>query len=464
MRQYSFSPVLVIRLVISFALLIPFADVHAQIAYVSLEGEIEPETPLSVDQIPFQKAKNGGDIKVIRNPESQIIDSIPYTKNSIHGARKIYKQGQLWQLVPYIDGQIDGTKYLYANNGKLKAETEYQNGRRHGKRKVYFDQKGKGKPKTMIQIPYFMGLVHGPVKDYHSPPNWGLKTRTQYLNGQLHGTLKFYDRRGELTVSVPYEGGNLADSAESFYKDGKVYSRFWYYGVKKNGRHVIYSKKGQVLHVNIWENDQPHGLQKEFNEKEKLIKEERYLHGIKSGIFTKRTKKGLLTYKCYYSEGKINGLATEYWKNGTPHFETTYKDDQKSGLAKEYNESGILIITREYKNDMKNGPETYFFSNGNPFVVVPYTDDQKHGKEKWYNKAGRTLTKNKWKKGVCIGEHEEFYTYGKLKMVYRLNACNTGYRKDGFDGRKYETEQYLIDGKEVTKEEFDRHQPSKDCK
>lgn len=429
-----------------------------------MDGEIEPETLLSVEEIPLQKTKKGNSVKVFRKAESKLVDSIPYAKDAIHGTRKIYRNGQLWQVIPYVNGKIDGNKLFYAENGKLKAETEYQNGNRHGKRKVYFDYKGKGKPKTMIQIPYFMGLVHGAVRDYYAPPNWGLKTRTQYVNGQLHGTLKFYDRRGELTVSVPYNGGNLADSAESFYKNGKVYSRFWYYGTKKNGRHVLYSKKGRVLHVNIWEDDQPHGLQKEYNEKEKLIKEERYLHGVKSGIYTKRTPKGLLTYKCYYSEGRRDGLATEYWKNGKPHFETPYKDDQKNGLEKEYNESGMLIITREYKHDKKNGLETYFFSNGNPFVEVPYVDDLKHGKEKWYNKAGRTLTKNKWKKGVCVGEHEEFYTYGKLKMVYRFDACNSGYRKDGFDGRKYEKEQYLIEGKEVSKEEFDAHQPSKDCK
>ncbi|MFS4483010.1 toxin-antitoxin system YwqK family antitoxin [Hyunsoonleella sp. 2307UL5-6] len=84
------------------------------------------------------------------------------------------------------EGQLDGKRFVYYNNGEITEETTYREGVLHGNA-TYYSLKGV-LLKTLI---YENGALHGEAKFYN--PKGSLLAEGVYRKGKKHGIWKYYE-------------------------------------------------------------------------------------------------------------------------------------------------------------------------------------------------------------------------------------------------------------------------------
>ncbi len=88
----------------------------------------------------------------------------------------------------------------YDANGNLRAETPYQNGKRHGIEKFYYEN-----GKLRAELPYQSGKAQDISKTYYESGN--LESELPYQNDTVHGIAKAYDENGDLMLEIVYKDG-----------------------------------------------------------------------------------------------------------------------------------------------------------------------------------------------------------------------------------------------------------------
>ena len=70
---------------------------------------------------------------------------------------KYHQNGQIREIVNYLDGKLYGLRVLITKQGKIKEQENYINGKYYGLQ-MYFHDNGK----PSIKITYLNGVKHGP--------------------------------------------------------------------------------------------------------------------------------------------------------------------------------------------------------------------------------------------------------------------------------------------------------------
>ena len=115
------------------------------------------------------------------------------------GAWKFYqkKSDKLLILEYYNDeGELEGERFVYYNNGQIAEQTNYKNGALNGKA-IYYSLKGVVL-KTLI---YVNGEIHGEAKFYN--PKGVLLVEGKYKQGKKHGLWNYYEN-GKLKETKDY--------------------------------------------------------------------------------------------------------------------------------------------------------------------------------------------------------------------------------------------------------------------
>ena len=86
----------------------------------------------------------------------------------------------------YEQGELNGKKKIYYENGELAEEANYSNGELHGPRKLY-----SVKGVVLEDLLYKNGELHGPAKFYNGKGE--LMSEGSYRNNKHHGTWKYYE-------------------------------------------------------------------------------------------------------------------------------------------------------------------------------------------------------------------------------------------------------------------------------
>lgn len=97
------------------------------------------------------------------------------------------------------NSQEDGVYKIY-QNGKLKSEASFVNGKEHGIAKWYHEN-GKLSCKT----PWINNEIHGIEKSYYK--NGKLQYKTPWVHNEIHGIMKRYYEDGKLKEKIPFVNG-----------------------------------------------------------------------------------------------------------------------------------------------------------------------------------------------------------------------------------------------------------------
>ena len=142
----------------------------------------------------------------------------------LHGWVTAYdSSGKLLSKEPFVEGT--GTLMRYHESGKLESETEYVNGRYHGKRTVWFADGTVWERKH-----YKNGHQHGSQPKWH--PNGNLYRESHYdiVNNYeaLVGVERYWHENGNPLSERYYEEGQIVGIEKYWYENGKIRSESTY--------------------------------------------------------------------------------------------------------------------------------------------------------------------------------------------------------------------------------------------
>ena len=321
----------------------------------------------------------------------------------------------------YSNKQKNGQGKEYYENGNIKFEGEYLNGKKWNGKLYHYSRRNKENIQELKE-------GKGYIKEFYSNDN--IKYEGEYYNGQRNGKGKEYNYDGFLAF-------------EGEYLDNKKYNVIGY-DSKKN---IIYKiEKGK-------------GFIKEYDDEKKLIYEGEYLNGEKNGkgkvynldgqlIFegeylNNQRKKGkeliFVSYVSYEGEylygNKWNGKG--YDKNHSIKYEII----NGKGNIKEYLDNGELIYEGEYLNGERNGKGNEYY-HGHIIYVGEYLNGKRHGKGKEY------FCNDLIERIGFFGDFEESF---ERKMFIRRKK-NKNNDKKVFEGEYLNGQRWNGKGKE-----FDNH-------
>jgi len=104
-------------------------------------------------------------------------------------------------VLVYCSGSIpDGVVRQYYGNGTVREETEFRDGRAHGRSTRYYPE-----GETLEESTYKRGMRHGPAKTYLREGLLWLEAH--YKNGKLHGNFTSYHDNGNVESELHYRNG-----------------------------------------------------------------------------------------------------------------------------------------------------------------------------------------------------------------------------------------------------------------
>jgi len=221
----------------------------------------------------------------------------------------------VWQK-EYIGGRLEfdqNNEHEYYDNGQVKYETGYYEGKKHGLYKNWFE-------------------------------NGQLKKQGKYQNDNSFGRFAEW-----------FENGQLKEQGE--YRDGQYFmTNRW----SSNGGQLVKNGNGTWIGRNtagleVWKKLYADGLlSKEWNYEyeyfgnDELMSSKRYNDGVNDGLFATWYESGQKRSEGYWEDGKKVGKWSSWHSNGQVESEGFYIDDRKDGLWVSYDETGTKVSEDVY--------------------------------------------------------------------------------------------------------------------
>jgi len=221
----------------------------------------------------------------------------------------------VWQK-EYIGGRLEfdqKNEHEYYDNGQVKYETGYYEGKKHGLYKNWFENgqlKKQGK--------YQNDNSFGRFAEWFE--NGQLKEQGEYRDGQYFMTNRWSSNGGQLVKdgNGSWVGRNTAglEVWKKLYADGLL-SKEWNYEYEYYGNGELMSSK-------------------------------RYNNGVNDGQFATWYEGGQKRSEGHWEDGKKVGKWFSWHSNGQVESEGFYIDDQKDGLWVSYDETGTKVSEGVY--------------------------------------------------------------------------------------------------------------------
>ncbi len=140
-------------------------------------------------------------------------------------------------------------KKEYYPSGELKAETNYQNGKKEGIVKWYYEN-------GQLQLQAYLknGKPEGIYKTYYR--NGQLSVEVNYKNGWMEGIEKRYYESGQLQYEINWKNHMRNGISKFYYRNGQLMDEENYKNDKQEGIHKGYYRNGQIKYIETYKNGQ----------------------------------------------------------------------------------------------------------------------------------------------------------------------------------------------------------------
>lgn len=378
-----------------------------------------------------------------------------------------HESGKLKSEGNRLNYKLDSLWKFFSVYGVLNLEISYQNGLKHGFRKLYNNDL------ILVKKEEFLRDTLQYVFDYFQSGQ--LQFETPYVDGIKNGIGFEYDTSGLKISVLKYQNGNLKNSAIN-RKDklgrksgkwidfkGKIVTRETDYSLDlKNGIERIYSEKGKLLSVLKYKNGYllkdvkevqiikvkkelssdgtigktggynekglPHGIHRKYSSDGKVISSKVFNNGVIEGEGIVQ-KNGLRDGKwiIYYKSGEVlskgnykKGIKIDTWeyfyKNGRLEEHGSYNNKgQQNGVWNLYYETGDTMRTVEYLDGLYDGK--YIFYNDSGLVISSGTFKEGYEEGEWFYINGNNRQFGSYFNGEKIGEWRSYYN--KKQIVFK---------------------------------------------
>ena len=181
---------------------------------------------------------------------------------------------------------------------------------------------------------YMSRVGDGLIKEYHD--NGQLKSEITYKDGKKNGPYTWYWDNGNISDQGAYKDGKLDGPIKVYYYTGELQIE----GVLKDRQKVGivrgYYKNGQLKSEGTYRNDERNGPLKSYFENGKLRSDELFKNDVQVGPFQYYHENGQLRLKgTRKNDGVKDGVVKQYDDSGKLIGEYTWKDDELIN-SKEY--------------------------------------------------------------------------------------------------------------------------------
>ncbi len=170
--------------------------------------------------------------------------------------------------------------------------------------------------------------------------NGNLKSELRYKDGKLNGDCFWYFSNGRPDMKAHYDMNVMEGEVLRWYENGNIQSRYY---IKKDQYDSIfesYNVFGNLVKIEHYKEGVLHGEYKQWYDSGKLFMEGAYNEGMLHGKWMVYYEGGAVGSVATYENGA--GLQKGYSPDGTLITEINYKDNVRDGNEIQYNRDGSV--------------------------------------------------------------------------------------------------------------------------
>ncbi|MCW3072473.1 MAG: tetratricopeptide repeat protein [Bacteroidetes bacterium] len=390
-----------------------------------------PEKTLK-SEATYEKGIAVGEFKsYYRNGKQDEIGSYKKNGNKDGLWKEFYDNGSLRSEENFSDGKWDGSSKYYDDAGRMIEEYIYKNDILQEYKaydptgKVVYQNKKDGKNNYDAQLYYSNankkregrvqgGKLTGVWKDYNM--NGFITSEDNYAAGKKDGKSVTYHENGKVKAETDYSEGETNGYYREYFKNGKMRMEGAYIMDKEIDVWKTYYINGQVEAVNFYIDGKQDGWQEYYAINGKPDYDEFYELGyVKKRVFYDTT--GKVAQEIVFNKGS-GELETKY-KNGKTKLKSTYKDNMLQGPSNAFYPDGKPLSTKTFVNDQAEGEIKFFYPDGKPEWSRMYLDGDKHGKHtQYYQEGGNVLRETNYAYGRQDGKTFFYYPNKQMEREY----------------------------------------------
>lgn len=393
-----------------------------------------------------------------------VASEITYSNGLKNGIRRTYLKDEVLEDYFVNDVREKYSKTLYSD-GKLKRYIPIENGLEHGTSLEYNRdsviiliceyKKGFLISREHINRLDPKGLKQGLWKEFWD--NGKVKQEITYLNGKRNGYLKKYDETGTLLSIEKYINDEPVLFAEElkefeirrdYYPNGTIKIEGSYFQNKPDGIRREYDSTGTIVKGYIFskgiilgegivdESGKKQGPWKEYYETGELMASGAYRNNERAGAWVFYHKSGIVEQKgSYTSKGNPDGEWNFYYESGNLLKKENYSNGELQDEYVEYSDSGEVLVKGMYVDGYETGE--WYYAIGDVIEKGTYQDGVEID---WWEQRSKTdgklIFKGKFSDGLPEGKHTWYYPDGSKRVE--------GYYSSGV--RNGEWKYFLPDG------------------
>ena len=185
----------------------------------------------------FLLACNRTDIQYWDN--GNLKSEIHYKNGKINGlAIWYYENGKKYYEANYIDEKLEGPLTTWHSNGYLKSREVYRNDMLNGKSIQYNTQGIKTE-----EVFFVNDTMHGEYRAWYDDRT--KRIEGQYIYGMMDGRWFYWDQYGYLVGEGDFQKGTGVQKKYNF--DGTLQGKLFFLNNEKHGKEVYYDSDGEVF-------------------------------------------------------------------------------------------------------------------------------------------------------------------------------------------------------------------------
>ncbi|MBQ2542241.1 MAG: toxin-antitoxin system YwqK family antitoxin [Bacteroidales bacterium] len=312
------------------------------------------------------------------------------------------------------NGKKQGYWKTFFDDWSLHTECYYKHGLRDGFYKEY-DEKGNLKKitKYVNDVEQVLAPEVQPLQmQYEYYDNGRIKREASFRNGKKEGTWRVFDETGKVIKSQTYEKDALVSEGivdndgkrrgdyKEFYADSTLKTEGFFIDGERSGVWKYYFHNGQLEETGTYRKGFPDGLWIWFYDNGKKQIEENFLDGLPSGSYKEYDLLGNVIVTGTYFDGMKVGKWTE--QIGDMRSEGEYRNDKKIGEWVSYYDDGKLEFRGKYDAGYPNGEHYYYYPNGRIRELQTYAMGVAHGEWKKYLDTGELYFSVTYRQGAEV--------------------------------------------------------------
>jgi antitoxin component YwqK of YwqJK toxin-antitoxin module len=170
---------------------------------------------------------------------------IQYRNGKIHGkASWFYQDGSKFYEAYYVDEKLEGELTKWYSNGLLQSREQYRNDMLNGKSE-YYNEKGR---KTE-EVYYVNDTINGDYRAWYDDRK--IRIEGQYVNGMMDGKWFYWDEFGILIGEGDFDMGT--GFQKKYNREGDLVGRLSFRDNEKHGKEIYYNDEGEVVKEVLYE-------------------------------------------------------------------------------------------------------------------------------------------------------------------------------------------------------------------